>query len=108
LVNQRQGGNMSDLYEDLGLEIGKLVSSKQKQYGNSFGKAQKIIEQLYPDGIKPYQYQDMLCMVRILDKLFRIAQRGPDGQDLGGESPYRDIAGYGLLGVNKDENREPR
>lgn len=41
----------------------------------------------------------MLCLVRILDKMFRIAT----DKDALGESPYRDIAGYGILGAVKDQ-----
>jgi hypothetical protein len=44
--------------------------------------------------------------VRCLDKFSRIAQRWEDGKDLGGESPWKDIAGYGLLGWQKDDCAE--
>jgi hypothetical protein len=90
-------------FKEMGQALGELVESKQVQYGDSAGRAGRIIEILYPDGIKPYQYDDALLMVRVLDKLSRIAQRGTDGKDLGGESPWKDIAGYGLLGAVKDE-----
>lgn len=90
-------------YRKIGEEIGGLVEDKQKQYGDAFGQIHKVMRVLYPDGIKPYQYTDALTVVRIVDKLFRIAQRGEDGKDKGGESPYRDIAGYGILGAYKDE-----
>lgn len=88
--------------EQLGNHLGKFVSSKQVQYGDSFSRSGEVLKILYPDGIKPYQYTDVLATVRILDKLFRIAQRGEDRQDLGGESPYLDIAGYGMLGAVSD------
>jgi hypothetical protein len=90
-------------YKELGQRIGILVESKQKQYGDSAGRAGRIMGVLYPEGIKPNQYDDALLVVRILDKLSRIAQRGEDGQDLGGESPFGDICGYGILGLAKDE-----
>ena len=82
-------------YEEVGSKVGRLVDDKQKAYGNSFGNAHKIIKVLYPDGIKPEQYQDMLTIVRIIDKLFRIATQ----KNAFGESLYMDIAGYGLLGL---------
>jgi hypothetical protein len=90
-------------FKEMGQALGELVEAKNVQYGDSAGRAGRIIEILYPDGIEPYQYDDALLMVRVLDKLSRIAQRGPDGKDLGGESPWKDIAGYGLLGAVKDE-----
>lgn len=80
-------------------ELGELVTSKQRQYGDSAGRAGAIMRVLYPSGVAVHQYDDALLVVRVLDKLSRIAQRGLDGRDLGGESPWRDIAGYGLLGA---------
>ena len=93
-------------YRDLGKEVGELVESKQLQYGNSFGRAGHVMKCLYPKGIETHQMDDALAITRIVDKLFRIAQRKEDGTDLGGESPYKDIAGYGLLGWNKDEQNK--
>ena len=90
-----------------GQRLGSLVDSKQRQYGDSAGRSGGIMRILYPQGIQPHQMDDALLTVRVVDKLFRIAQRGPDGKDLGGESPWQDIAGYGLLGANKDETHKP-
>jgi len=84
-----------NVYEKLGLSVGKLVTEKQDAYGNSFGQSGKVLEILYPDGVQPDQYKDMLTIVRIIDKLFRIANQ----KDYNGESPYTDIAGYSLLGM---------
>ncbi len=88
---------MSDAlpYALMGQKIGELVEQKQAAYGDSFGKAGNILRELYPDGIRPEQYDDALCIVRIIDKLFRVAT----DRDAFGESPYRDIAGYGILGA---------
>lgn len=85
-------------YAKLGAEIGKLVDQKQEQYGNSFNRSGEILHILYPSLVKPEQYKDMLAVVRIIDKLFRIANG-----DQGGESAYRDIAGYALLGAKAKE-----
>jgi len=88
---------MSD-YEKAGRDIGRLVASKQEAYGDSFGQSYLLLEVLYPNGITVEQYPDMLTITRIIDKLFRIANR----KDAFGESPYRDLTGYGLLGYVKD------
>lgn len=97
---------MIPTFEEIGLEIGKLVAVKNVAYGDSFALSAKILEVFYPDGIKPSQYGDMLAITRIIDKLFRIAT----DKDALGESPYRDLAGYGILGVYRDnktkENNE--
>lgn len=86
----------SDYYKEIGATIGQLVDEKQEMYGNSFGRAGEILQILYPSLIKPDQYKDMLAVVRIIDKLFRIANG-----DQGGESAWQDIAGYGLLGAGR-------
>jgi hypothetical protein len=89
----------SDPYEKLGLSIGNMVAEKQLAYGDSFGRAGQVLKILYPDGIILDQYDDMLAVVRIIDKLFRVA----NNKDAFGESPFRDIAGYGILGAFKSE-----
>lgn len=89
-------------YGKLGADLGALVAEKQKQYGDSVSKSGLILSVLYPQGVPTFAYFDALLTVRVLDKLSRIAQRGADGQDLGGESPWNDIGGYGLLGQAKD------
>lgn len=87
-------------FKEIGTEIGKLVQEKNEAYGDSFAKSGEILRLLYPDGIKPEQYDDALAVVRVVDKLFRIATR----KDAFGESPWRDIAGYGILGTAGDES----
>lgn len=86
-------------YRALGEEIGALVEMKQQAYGDSFNRAGEVLHVLYPDGIAPDQYVDVLAIVRILDKLFRIAT----DRDALGESPYRDVAGYAILGAARRE-----
>lgn len=88
-------------YEDLGKQIGVLVDQKNKAYGNSFGEVGDFLKILYPNGIPPESYTDALCIVRIFDKLKRIATK----KDAFGESPYQDIVGYALLGTQKDNEK---
>jgi len=91
-------------YVELGTETGELVTQKQLAYGDSFGKSGAVLRQLYPNGIRIDQYDDMLTIVRILDKLFRIAT----DPSAFGENPYRDITGYGLLGMHRYNNQESK
>ncbi len=92
-------------YPGLAFQLGSLVAEKQIQYGDSAGRTAEVLRVYFPDGIHVHQYGDVLLLVRVLDKLSRIAQRREDGRDLGGESPWQDIGGYGLLGWAKDEER---
>lgn len=88
-------------YSEIGLHIGALVAEKQAAYGDSFGKSGQVMAILYPQGIPPEKLDDALTVVRVLDKLFRIAT----DRDALGESPWRDIAGYALLSVKRQEER---
>lgn len=86
-------------FKSLAVNIGEMVEAKNLAYGNSFAKSGEFLRILYPEGIRPEQYGDALLLVRIFDKCMRIATK----KDAFGESPYRDIAGYGILGAAKDE-----
>ena len=86
-------------YELLGAELGQLTDQKNAAYGASFQRAGEVLAILYPIGIAPSQYRDALAVVRLVDKLFRIATN----RDAFGEDPWRDIVGYALLGAGKDE-----
>jgi hypothetical protein len=88
----------SDL-ASLANELGALLVEKNQAYGSSFEKSGEFLRLLFPHGIQPHQYGDVLLLVRIFDKQMRIATR----KDAFGESPYRDLAGYGILGAAKDE-----
>jgi hypothetical protein len=74
-------------------EIGKLLTTKQAAYGDSFGKSGAVMAILYPEGIPLEKLDDALTVVRVLDKLFRIAT----DRDALGESPWGDVAGYAVL-----------
>jgi len=88
-------------FEEIGKSVGSLVAEKNIAYGDSFNRAESIISTLYPNGIKPSQYKDMLAMIRVIDKMFRIATK----KDAFGESPWRDICGYAILGITSDEQK---
>ena len=94
--------NLTQKFEQIGTEVGKLVDEKNEAYGSSFEESEQILKVLYPDGIKPEQYKDMLAITRIVDKLFRIATK----KDAFGENPFKDIAGYGILGISNDKEQE--
>ena len=75
---------------------------KNDAYGNAFDKTTQILTLLYPTGIKVEQFKDVHVLIRMLDKLSRIAR----DNDPMGESPYMDIAGYSILALARDENDE--
>lgn len=85
-------------FHQIGNDIGALVEEKNAAYGDSFARSGEVMRVLYPAGIQASQLDDALAIVRILDKLFRIATR----KNAFGESPWRDIAGYAILAVARD------
>lgn len=80
-------------------KLRKLVSEKNKAYGDSIGSSKKIFDLYYPNGISPKQYSDVLLVVRILDKLSRIATAKRAFK----EDAWQDLAGYALRGTMKDD-----
>lgn len=97
---------MSDFYDRLGTiskEMEQLVREKNMAYGNSFAECEKFFRILYPKGLQPHQYGDALLLVRVFDKMMRIATY----KEAFDESPWRDIIGYGLLGAAIDESTCP-
>jgi hypothetical protein len=86
----------------LGTDLGELLEEKNAAYGSSFAVAGSFLRLLFPDGVPADRYDDALLMVRIFDKQMRIATN----KDAFGESPYQDIAGYGLLGVHLHQQRK--
>lgn len=84
-------------FTDAAKEVASLVVEKQKAYGDSFGKSGQVMTLLYPAGIPVEKMDDALTVVRVVDKLFRIATK----KDAFGENPWKDIMGYALLSVVK-------
>ena len=89
--------------------IADLVSEKEKAYGSAFDKAGDFLKVLYPNGIKSEQYKDMLCIVRVFDKLMRIAT-SYEGTEEKKIDAYSDMMGYALLGLRSSliENNLPK
>jgi hypothetical protein len=85
-------------FNEIAKELGELVTEKNAAYGSAFQVSGDVLRLFYPDGVKPEQYKDLLLVARICDKLMRIASR----KDAFGESPYKDIAGYAILGISMD------
>lgn len=109
---EKEGEKMvkgNDYFESKGSEIGSLVTKKQAAYGDSVGKAYKLMQvfmQDYDNGDDTYTIpkellQHILLQVRIIDKQNRIFSN-PKG-DLMSENPYADTVGYGLLGMRMSD-----
>ena len=87
---------------DKGVVLGELVRSKNLAYGNSVDTSARAFELLFPDGIPKDKFVQALLLVRIWDKMMRIATQ----EEAFEESPFDDIAGYGILGSVLGEVRK--
>lgn len=96
-INFEDKPSTSGKYRAIGESIGKLVDEKNKAYGDSFNKSSDFLKILYPNGVSPEHYSDMLGIIRVFDKLMRIATK----KDALGENPWRDIGGYSILKSEK-------
>ncbi len=73
-------------------ELGELLIEKNAAYGNAYVGIGAVLKILYPKRITPDQYCDIPAIVRILDKMFRIATgRSDDVENWG------DVSGHALL-----------
>jgi len=91
-------------FETIGARVGSVVDAKKIQYGDSFNKSGEVLKILYPNGVPPDAYIDLLTIARILDKLFRVATAA-GRPDAANEAPWFDIAGYALLALARSESQ---
>lgn len=96
-------------FKEIANEIGEFTDMKNDAYGSSVDATYEVMKVLlnkYKNDDNTYTIPEsllkhMLLQVRILDKINRIFNN-PDGDKLN-ESPYRDLVGYGLIGVRETE-----
>lgn len=93
-------------FGQIGLELGKFTDEKNKQYGSSVDATYQmmlVLMERYKTDENTYTIpgdliQHMLLTVRMMDKQNRIFNN-PSG-DGDSESPYRDLTGYSIIGVD--------
>mgnify|MGYP001490986316 FL=1 len=101
-IPNKKNNSETGKYEQIARRIGRLVDEKNKAYGDAFHRSGEFLKILYPNGITPEQYGDMLAIVRVFDKLMRIANR----KNAFGENPWNDVAGYGILQSDGEEQEK--
>ena len=89
-------------FEKIASDLSTILSMKNEAYGNAFDKTTEILKLLYPNGITVEQYKDVHVIIRMLDKISRIAR----DNDPFGESPYKDLAGYSILALATKEREK--
>jgi hypothetical protein len=97
-------------FQEIANEIGKFTDMKNDAYGSSVDatyEVMKVFLNKYKNDDNTYTIPESLLkhiflQVRMIDKQNRIFNN-PDGDKME-ESPYRDLAGYSLIGVRMTEN----
>ena len=87
--------NKTNIYHQLANEIALLLETKEKAYGQAFDTNPIVLKILYPNGVQPKDYDKLLYITRVLDKLNRIANNDNS------EDPFQDICGYSLLAMRQ-------
>lgn len=89
-------------FEDIAAEVGKTVAAKNDAYGDAAATSAEAFKLLFPNGIPTEKYQDALLLIRVWDKMKRIATK----KDALGEDPWKDISGYAVLGAAQEAKYE--
>lgn len=71
-----------------------LVAEKNSAYGSAFEQITKLLEQLFPNGIPVHKYGDVSILIRMLDKVCRIAN---EQENFNNEDAWDDIMGYAMI-----------
>ncbi len=79
-------------FKEIAKEMGEFVTEKNKAYGNSFEECEKFLYMLFPVKIPIKHYGNILCIVRMFDKLKKIAA----DRDTFQENPFDDLVGIAL------------
>ena len=90
-----------DKISDIAKNVRDIVITKNETYGDSVSKSAKLMHVLYPDGIAPSHYDDAHLIIRVLDKLSRLASA--DITKRAKYDAWQDIAGYGIIGASNHE-----
>ena len=82
-------------YQQIAEKLVSTLEEKRKAYGDGFSGVPEILKILYPHGVLPEDYENLLTLTRILDKIYRISNNDTT------EDPWLDIAGYSFLAMRE-------
>jgi len=80
-------------FYDIASELAEMLTNKNRKYGDSYARMAHVLPIFYPDGVPGNHLLDAVFILRIIDKLMRIASAQSDDE----EDPVADIAGYAIL-----------
>lgn len=83
--------------------VAQEVSEKNIKYGDSFYLCPRFLLWLYPSGISADKLVNAIFIIRILDKISRLAVSA-EGDE---EDPLKDILGYSMLAYYYNRQYNP-
>jgi len=87
-------------FEGIALELSSMLEDKNRKYGDSYAKMAHVLPLFFPNGVPADKLLDAIFILRIVDKLMRIASNQPDED----EDPIKDVAGYAILRMRELRN----
>jgi hypothetical protein len=93
----------SKSFKDIALGLGELVTEKNAAYGDATKTGAEAMRKLFPNGVKPEQYEDFGYCLLVWHKLSRVATN----PEAFGENPKQDIAGYSILALTREQRGTP-
>ena len=86
--------------EVIARDVAGIVREKNRGYGSAFQKVSHILSILFPNGIPTSKYHDVAILIRVLDKICRIATA--NDKDVKKDA-WLDIVGYGFLRLSEGD-----
>lgn len=78
-----------------------FLAEKAEKYGEAFENCGDFLRLVFPEDVQPKDYEKLLYVTRVYDKLCRIA-KGAESE----ENPVKDILGYSMLELLRNEKHE--
>ena len=89
-------------FQELASELAEMLTEKNRKYGDSYARMAHVLPIFYPEGVPGNHLLDAVFILRIVDKLMRIASAQKDDD----EDPVMDIAGYAILRMREMRRAE--
>jgi hypothetical protein len=87
-------------FSEIADELATMLAVKNRKYGDSYAKMAHVLPLFYPNGVPADGLLDAVFILRIVDKLMRIASDQRDDE----EDPLLDLCGYGILRLREIRN----
>jgi len=86
--------------EAIARDVAGMVREKNRGYGGALQKVSRTLSILFPNGVPTSKYHDVAILIRVLDKICRIASA--NDKDVKKDA-WLDITGYGLLRLSEGD-----